>query len=136
VLRLVTSRRVRPHLLLDLCMIEQEKGSILFPPQRTLLYDTLRMCETVNWERCPVLFRSLEAVEALHRDLTWRIAWVLRTRKGVSYKRLPPPPFPGTELGIDSLSPRARPIQNGGSTAEYLLATIGTAALMLAQGGD
>jgi hypothetical protein len=101
VLRLVTSRRVRPHLtprlLLDLCMIEQEKGSILFPPQRTLLYDTLRMCEAVNWERCPVLFRSLEALKALHRDLGWRIAWVLRMRKGVSYKRLPLPPFPGTE---------------------------------------
>ena len=101
VLRLVTSRRVRPHLtprlLLDLCVLEKGNHKWSFLPQLTLLYDTLRMCEAVNWERCPVLFRSLEAVEALHRDLAWRIAWVLRLRKGVSYKRLPPPPFPGTE---------------------------------------
>ncbi len=101
VLRLVTSRRVRPYLtprlLLDLCVLEKGNHKWSFLPQLTLLHDTLRMCEAVNWERCPVLFRSLEALKALHRDLGWRIAWVLRMRKGVSYKRLPLPPFPGTE---------------------------------------
>jgi hypothetical protein len=101
VLRLVTSKRVRPHLtprlLLDLCVIEPQDYPLFQQAPKELLYDTMRMCEAVNWERCPVLFRSLEALKALHRDLGWRIAWVLRMRKGVSYKRLPLPPFPGTE---------------------------------------
>lgn len=101
VLRLVTSKRVRPHLtprlLLDLCVIEPQDYPLFHQAPKELLYDTMRMCEAVNWERCPVLFRSLEALKALHRDLGWRIAWVLRMRKGGAYKRLPLPPFPGTE---------------------------------------
>lgn len=101
VLRLVTSRRVRPHLtprlLLDLCVIEHGPNDVHYHSPTTLLYDTLRMCEAVNWERCPVLFRSLEALDVLHRELGWRIGWVLLMKKGTEYKRLPPPPFPGTE---------------------------------------
>ena len=101
VLRLVTSRRVRPHLtprlLLDLCVIEPQEYQVGHQSPKELLYDTLRMCEAVNWERCPVLFRSLEALETLHRVLGWRVAWVLRMRKGGKFKPLPPPPFPGTE---------------------------------------
>lgn len=106
VLELATPFRLRPHVtprLLDDVVVGEWRelstlGTTTFPRLvAELVHDTVGMCEAVRWVRCPTRFASLAAVERLHDALIPRMGGVFWPRRGALPKRLPAPPFAGTE---------------------------------------